>query len=217
MSRYSTTSISLAMRPWPGMTRVPPIVLNSGMAMSTMRLSASITPCSVPPRAGVDHRIAVQHEHVAGGHDVRLAEEDDQVAVGVGGGLVNHLDRLAGDEERLLRGRERVGRQHRRRHRRRSVARIGHARERVLVRVDARALTEDRVDGAFGRLGERLVAADVIRIAAGVDDVANRRLARACGSPPGPCRDIAASLVSTTITASGPTCTVTLLPAPASM
>ena len=175
MSRYSTTSISLAMRPWPGITRVPPMALNSGMVMSMMRLSASITPWKLPPRAGIDHRIAVQHEHVSGGDDVRLAEEDDQIAVGVRGRLVDHLDGLAGDEHRLLGSQEGVGGQNRRRHRRRSVARVGHARERVLVRVDARALTEDRIHGAFGGRGERCVAADVIGIAAGVDDVANRR------------------------------------------
>ena len=48
-SRYSTRSISLAIRPCPGMMRVPPIELYSGIAMSIRRFRPSSTPFIVPP------------------------------------------------------------------------------------------------------------------------------------------------------------------------
>ena len=137
--------------------RVPPIALYSGTAMSTRRFSASITPCSVPPRFDVDHRIAVEHEDVAGRHHVRLAEEHHHVAVGVRRRLVHDLDRLAGDEQRLLGGA---------RTRRSATAPPARGCRRradwpaacrcVLVRVDARALPEERVHGRPRRRRERL-------------------------------------------------------------
>src|SRR4029434_4741297 len=73
----------------------------------------------------IDDGLSVQHDYVAGGDDIRRAEEDDQITVRVSRGLVDHLDRLAGDEERLLRSTERISGQYGGRHRRRSVLRVG--------------------------------------------------------------------------------------------
>ena len=65
-----------------------------GIARSTSRLSAAISPSIVPPSLDVDHREPRHVENVAGNDDVRAAEEDDRVAVGVRRGLMQHLDAL---------------------------------------------------------------------------------------------------------------------------
>ena len=65
-----------------------------------MRLTASTSPLEVAAVLRVDHRIAREVEHIAGDDDVRSAEEDDAVAIGVRGGLVQHLNRFAVEEQR---------------------------------------------------------------------------------------------------------------------
>ena len=58
MSRYSTTSASLQMRPWPGTTRVPPCWLNRGMVMSMMRFKRIEHALHRAAARDVDARVA---------------------------------------------------------------------------------------------------------------------------------------------------------------
>ena len=156
MSRYSTTSISLAMRPCPGTMRVPPMELYSGMAMSTRRFSASMTPCSVPPRFAIDHGIAVRARRRRRPPPRRTCGRTPSGRRRCGRPAGADLNRLAGDEQRLLRGGERVGRPQRHRRGIAPVGRIGEPRVGVLVGVDPRALLQERVDRRPGRGRQRL-------------------------------------------------------------
>ena len=101
MSRYSTTSASSAMRPWPGITIVPPSCQSLGIGQVDDAVQRAITPLKRAAALRVDDRIAGRSEDVAGDDDVGAAEEHDAVAVGVRGRLVKQLDRLAVDEDVL--------------------------------------------------------------------------------------------------------------------
>ena len=116
---------------------------------------------------------------------VALAEEHDAVAVGVRVGLVDDLHRLAVEQELALLAEERLGRPRGERHGRCPAA--GGALMRfstfscaMIVRRRGRGRADVADDVAAGAdaagLGDRLVAADVVAVHVGVDDVADRRV-----------------------------------------
>src|SRR4029434_5497390 len=115
-----------------------------------------------------------------GNDDVRLPEVDDDVTIGVRGGLMKDLNRLAIEIE-ILRVREEGIRRHR--DERRRWFQIAHHPELcILVRDDVRLVRgvladlrgeiagDDRLPGP----GHLRIAAGVIRMEMRVDDVANR-------------------------------------------
>ena len=131
----------------------------------------------------VDDREGRVDVHVARGNDVGLAEVDDDVAVGVRVRLMEQLHRLAVEVEGILRHEERVGRPPCRRH---TVGPFRlHAHLRLLVREDlggvrgagpaCAAKLPEMID--FPAFGDLHVAARVIAMGVGVDDVANRLVA----------------------------------------
>ncbi len=67
--------------------------------------SASISPCTLPPRVQIDDRVGAGREDVAGAEHVGAAEEDQAVAVGMGVGHVIDHHGFAVEEE-ILGGQE---------------------------------------------------------------------------------------------------------------
>ena len=152
-----------------------------GTASSTRRLSAAISPWMLPPRSTSMTGKLPRVEHVAGDHDVRSPEEREDVAVGVRRWLVQHLDRLAVQVQVLPRVVKRSRSATRRARRVESDA-------TVMCRSDAFGREDGRhrsrgvrppPGGAcawkelFAGLREHFVAANMVGIGPGVDDVAN--------------------------------------------
>ncbi len=176
----------------------------------------------------IDHRKARSVEHVPGHEHVGSAEVHQAVAVGVGRRLIHHLNAFPVQHQLALRlpRFDRIGARRPGRHRKRRLLAGGrrHPVQDALLGQDRRVVTVDecRSPVAGGHNGQprqrqRGVAADMIRIRAGVDDVANRpgrelldlgkQLRPPCQQ--GRCRS--------TTTPSAPMWTPTLLPAPAIM
>ena len=101
-----------------GRRRCRPPALSFGIVMSSSRFSPSMMPCTLPPLCDIDDRIGRRQEEIAARHDVRAAEEDDDVAVGVAG-LVEQLNRFVVEEDLLVFAEERLGRPGAKRPRRR--------------------------------------------------------------------------------------------------
>jgi hypothetical protein len=133
----------------------------------------------------VNHRKARRVERVARDDDVRTAEEHEAVGVAVRCGLIEQLHGLAVDEHVLavLAGRRGIRRRgpHGFRKLRLPARRRAHAVLHVLFGQDGRAAAVRRhvVQAAgrhdrFARARELLVAAHVVQVGVGVDDVADR-------------------------------------------
>ena len=146
-----------------------------------MRFSAVDDAVHAAAARRVDERVDRRREDVAGGDDVRPPEEDDAVAVGVGGGLMDDLHRFAVEEQLLVALEVGVGRPQPRRPGIRSGR--DHPVEHVLVRDDGGLRAGVAAETGFDRraigpgrtgLGKVLVAADVVVVHVGVDDVVNR-------------------------------------------
>ena len=135
-----------------------------------------------PAALDVDDGKLPRVEDVAGHHDVRSPEEDEDVAVGVRGRLVQHLDRFTVQVDVLPRVVERLGRPAAGRVRRRRSRRCRHAPQDAFEGEDRghRPHEVPLLPGnprvrkeRLARLRQHLVAADMVGIRPGVDDVAN--------------------------------------------
>ena len=130
----------------------------------------------------VDRRIAIGDVNIAGADHIGTAEIDHGVAVGMRGGLMQQLDRLAVEVQILaaaevgiagLRNEGNLGLAGRR---------IDHALEHVIVRQDlhdlplqiARRVADVALILSAAEAGQRFVASGVLGMEVGVDDVAER-------------------------------------------
>ena len=148
--------------------------------MSRMLVEGVQDALHAPAAREVDHRIGHRGEHVARRDHIRLAEPDDQVAVGVRRRHVQHLDDLVGEVDLLAIREERVVRPHAVRHARRLALQPAHAVQHELVRDHGCAFETGRLPATRpadscveipASVREVLVAAGVMLVGAGVDDV----------------------------------------------
>ncbi len=94
MSRYSTTSASSQMRPCPGIdVRSALLVFERDRELKNS-IQCSDEPLHAAAVLQIDHRVAAGIEDVADAKDIRTAEQDDAVAVGVSCRHVVNDDRL---------------------------------------------------------------------------------------------------------------------------
>ena len=174
------------------------------------------------PRA-IDHRVARRDEQIAGRDDVGASEEHDDVAVGVGGRLMQELDGFVVEEDLLVGAVKNVS--------------VGHAPNGAgaccpvgaLIRASTRSWRDDarrgRRQAEVARrvpaeppadLRDRLVAAGVI----GVHVLLMRMrigLSVTCRIAASTSSLVPRAPVSTSSTPSSPICTVMFPPAPTSM
>ena len=128
----------------------------------------------LPPRARSRNGIALGGEDVAYAEDVGAAEEHDAVAVGVGGGLVEDHYGFAVEEEVFGGGVVFVvGQAGLRRWGLAAGHRGGHAVQNIVVRDDGGSAAHYLRGSGGAHFLEGLVAADVVAVHVGVDDVAD--------------------------------------------
>src|SRR6185437_1304579 len=119
----------------------------------------------------VDHRKMIQVEDISGSNDIGFAEHHEAVAVGVGRGFIAGNDRLAVDDEAVLRAHISLGR----------PATVGksrclcHACQHGAVRHDGCARAQRWVVQALASRGDGRISTGGPRISIGIDDVANRQ------------------------------------------
>ena len=113
------------------------------------------------PVVHVDERLALGGKHVARVHHARVAEDDERIAVGVGGAEVKEIDRLVALEQGHLVLERLVG----------QTVLLGRLLEgRHLLHVGAGVFLRDD----FHAGGEEIVAARVVAVGMRVDDVGHR-------------------------------------------
>ena len=169
----------------------------------------------LPPAVDIDHGISGGGEDFAGADHIRLAEENDAVAIRMRVGDMDDLHAFVVEVDVLFVAEVGVGRPCRRGSGGLRSAGRAHPVQDVLMRDDLRAFRRildvgrnvSAGDGA-ARLAQWLVAARVIGMHAACRRCSGSGLSKWCGSQPGSCRPAAPYIVSTRNTPSLPACTV---------